>query len=239
MRTMTCKLRRLGLGLATLGVVALGAACNRTDPAAEHQADNIEHQGTQQADQLRAQADQLQHTASQEADQIRAQASHHADELRSQADMRADQLRAQADQARHGASQQADQIRGDGRHAADTTPTGVETTPTAHSRFGAARGGGPVALPTAWEQYAEARCDREARCNNVGSGRRYGDRATCLTAARQDRHDAWGANACRAGVNAEHLSACLSDVRTQECSNPIQDLARVAACRTGEICDGR
>ncbi len=154
---------------------------------------------------------------------------HRADQIEHQGDQAARRLRAQADEVAHSASRRADEVRDQARNTDWGVPRVQPVAP-------GARGGGPIALDTARDQYAAARCDREERCNNVGPGRRHDTRAACLSSARADRTGSWDSADCRMGVNSNHLSDCLAAVRGQDCNNPIDDLSRLAACRSGEVC---
>jgi hypothetical protein len=167
--------------------------------------------------------------AERHAEQVRAQADRMADDLRARADdlersggtaaqQQADQLRAQADQVRQqGQAQASEAEHARGDHAA--------------------RGGGP-AMRAAMRSYAEARCDREARCHHLGVGQRYRDRAVCLADEANNRSQNWeAADECRAhSVNQARLAECLNAVRTDDCNDPVDALSRLSACSPGEVC---
>lgn len=154
---------------------------------------------------------------------------HQANTVERQGDRLAEQLRARADEVVHRASVRADQLRHEAGEGWNSLPSVQPVAP-------GARGGGPIGLDTARGEYAAARCDREERCNNVGAGRTHSSRSECLTDARNDRRDSWDSAECRQGINSARLSDCLAAVRSQNCNNPMDDLTRLATCRSGEVC---
>jgi hypothetical protein len=81
-----------------------------------------------------------------------------------------------------------------------------------------------------------ARCDREQRCNNVGSGKKYETRDACVTKVQSDWQAELNAFECPQGIVQPELDECLDEIRTEGCANPFEALSRVAACRQGEIC---
>jgi len=90
--------------------------------------------------------------------------------------------------------------------------------------------------PNALNNIAEARCDRELRCNNVGQVRRYESSQTCRTVVRNDFSRDLNPAECQGGIDRAELSECMSDIRTEDCNNPIDTLSRLAACRTSDLC---
>lgn len=130
----------------------------------------------------------------------------------------AEQLRTQATTQEHQADLRAEQIRAEGvRQAAVRGPM--------------------LTLTDARARYAEARCERENGCNNIGQGRRYTNREACVTTASAERFASWDSDDCtRTGVDAAKLGDCLNAVRAQSCGNPVDDVARVTACRGAAVC---
>ncbi len=83
---------------------------------------------------------------------------------------------------------------------------------------------------------AEARCAREDRCNNVGDDRTYSSTQDCLARVRADWKDDLNARECPGGVNEAQLSECMTAIREEECSSPLDTLSRVAECTAAQIC---
>ncbi|MBX3203489.1 MAG: hypothetical protein KF764_00410 [Labilithrix sp.] len=82
---------------------------------------------------------------------------------------------------------------------------------------------------------ASARCDREVSCNDVGAGKKYADRDTCMREAGQNARGTLRADQC-ATLDQSNLSSCLNDIKNERCSNPLDSLERVASCARGKLC---
>jgi len=193
--------------VATFGQWAAG--CRKTE--ADRQAEKVQAQSNQAAENLKSRADELERAG------------------REAAYKQAEQIRAEADRTREEGRAKAEELRDQEHNLAGTND---------YSGYrGPARGGGP-SVQSALQSYAETRCNREVRCNNIGVGKRYRNVQTCISDQVNDRSQSWEvANECRShGVNQEHLRQCLTAVRTQDCGNPIDDISRLAQCRVGEVC---
>ncbi|NUP12156.1 MAG: hypothetical protein HOW73_39420 [Polyangiaceae bacterium] len=83
---------------------------------------------------------------------------------------------------------------------------------------------------------ALARCEREQRCNNVGEGKKWKDSSQCNADISKDVRDDLNAEDCPGGVDQKELTECLSEIRNEDCGNPLDKLERVAACRESDIC---
>ena len=82
----------------------------------------------------------------------------------------------------------------------------------------------------------QARCDREMRCNNVGSGKKYESTSDCVTKTRADWRDDLNARECPNGVVSTQLSSCVKQIKEESCGNPVEKLESVLACRTVDLC---
>jgi hypothetical protein len=94
------------------------------------------------------------------------------------------------------------------------------------------------ATSRASDSLAEARCARETRCENVGADRKYSTVDDCLMRTRADWEQDLNARECPGGVNEQQLDECLAEVRGEDCNSPLDTLERVAACTSGQICQG-
>lgn len=94
-----------------------------------------------------------------------------------------------------------------------------------------------VALSTdaAATEIASARCNHEAACGTVGTGRTYEARDQCknefLRSARADS----AAQACPAGIGARLLDDCTGRLRQESC-HPLSTLSLMSACRPAALC---
>lgn len=80
---------------------------------------------------------------------------------------------------------------------------------------------------------ALARCDREASCGNLGSGR---TRESCLTEMRGKAEGDLNTAKCPGGVARKPLDSCLTEIQGEACSHPLDTLERLAACNTSALC---
>ncbi|HYP89427.1 MAG TPA: DUF6184 family natural product biosynthesis lipoprotein [Polyangiaceae bacterium] len=92
------------------------------------------------------------------------------------------------------------------------------------------------ATRTAAEQIAQARCEREQQCGNVGKDQTFSSSQDCLTRIRNDWKDELNARECPGGINDKQLSECVAQVKAEACSNPFDTLARITECTAGQIC---
>lgn len=83
---------------------------------------------------------------------------------------------------------------------------------------------------------ADARCAREARCDNVGADKKYTSTEACGQKLRADMKDDLNAKDCPGGVSQKDLDACLSAIKAETCGNVLDSIERVAACRTSALC---
>jgi hypothetical protein len=86
---------------------------------------------------------------------------------------------------------------------------------------------------------AEARCDREVACDNVGDGHRWASKTDCLNDVRGDLRDKLSSDDCPNGVDERHLNECLKDARTERCGNPLDSIGRSSSCGKSELCLGK
>jgi hypothetical protein len=82
----------------------------------------------------------------------------------------------------------------------------------------------------------EARCTREAACNNIGLDKRYGNRDSCVAKLKSEMQNDLNASDCPKGIDRKELDECLSEIRSESCNNPIEKIERLAACRTSDLC---
>jgi hypothetical protein len=83
---------------------------------------------------------------------------------------------------------------------------------------------------------AEARCDRETRCENVGTDKKFANRQACMDQIRERSKDALNPKACPGGVDSKALGECLEEIRNEDCSSPLETVERMAACNTVDLC---
>jgi hypothetical protein len=89
---------------------------------------------------------------------------------------------------------------------------------------------------TAAEQIAQARCERERTCGNIGNDQTYSSSEDCLARIQNDWKEELNARECPGGINEQQLNECLAQVRSEACSNPFDALARITECTSAQIC---
>jgi hypothetical protein len=123
-------------------------------------------------------------------------------------------------------------------------PTASNTAKPAPSAQAPAIGGGPtdtaphippsprVAVVT----LAEAECNHEKSCNNIGQGKKYKTVDECVS--KVSKNDAKGVNAksCPGGINEGNLNRCVAAMRDEACGSPIGALQRGEACKIDAYC---
>ncbi len=83
---------------------------------------------------------------------------------------------------------------------------------------------------------AQTRCEREQRCGQVGRGRRHNTAQACRARVVSDTSSDVDALVCQSGVGRRELDECRREIRDQDCSVPLDSIARVTACRTTDLC---
>jgi hypothetical protein len=87
---------------------------------------------------------------------------------------------------------------------------------------------------------ANARCDYELRCNNIGEARDFNNREHCMDAARNDATQELTEDPdCRRGIKPEDLNECTSQLRERSCGTVMgvfDKLSTVVSCRSAELC---
>ncbi len=94
----------------------------------------------------------------------------------------------------------------------------------------------PGANQNAIMQITSARCAFEQRCNNFGADGDYKDMADCEAKVREEWRDDLNAMECPGGVEQDELEECLTEIRNTGCDQPFDNLGRMLACRSSDIC---
>jgi hypothetical protein len=95
---------------------------------------------------------------------------------------------------------------------------------------------GTVSNTSAIDRIVSARCAREAACNNIGTDKKFTTNDSCSREIRADMHEDLKASECPYGIDQKELNECLTEIRNENCNNPIEKIERVAACRTSDLC---
>jgi len=107
--------------------------------------------------------------------------------------------------------------------------TGPQTAPSTNNAT-------TMTNTVALNRIADARCAREAACDNIGNDKNYATTQACAQKIRDDMRNDLGAKDCPNGVTTQKLDACLASIKAESCSNVLDRLERLIACRTSELC---
>lgn len=83
---------------------------------------------------------------------------------------------------------------------------------------------------------AQARCEQQQRCEQIGAGKKHATMSTCLSAVTADYGEDLSAFECPGGFDSKELNECLSELRGEGCDAPFQRLGSIVACRSSDIC---
>jgi len=86
------------------------------------------------------------------------------------------------------------------------------------------------------DQIAQARCDREGSCDNIGDGKAYANQKACLNDIRGKGFNDFTATTCPNGIDSSQLQKCLAEIRGERCGSPIDTISRINSCRTEALC---
>lgn len=107
----------------------------------------------------------------------------------------------------------------------------MAASPTTEPRMSAA---------SAATKVAAAECDKEQRCNNVGTGMKYSSRQHCIDTFGRDINDDFGKDEdCLNGVSLADLNDCVDHLKTEDCGGvtaPVESVQASMMCRSNALC---
>ena len=86
------------------------------------------------------------------------------------------------------------------------------------------------------QNLADANCNRELGCGNIGPGRRYETQALCLGTFEREKYEELGFRECLLGVDYLQLDACAQQITAADCRLPLDTLEPLDACGSRELC---
>jgi hypothetical protein len=96
---------------------------------------------------------------------------------------------------------------------------------------------GPTVDPGVVDRLANARCDREQTCDNVGDGRKYASRHVCMDQQKGSIANDLNSFQCPRGIDGAAVQQCLSAIGGEECgAHPVEAITRMDRCRNGAMC---
>lgn len=89
---------------------------------------------------------------------------------------------------------------------------------------------------TAIERIVTARCAREVTCSNLGPDKHFETSDKCVQEVTAHYKEDLRGDACSHGVDGDALDHCLSAIKSESCTNPLDAVARLNDCRAGKLC---
>jgi len=93
-----------------------------------------------------------------------------------------------------------------------------------------------VANDRAVEKMANANCERELACENVGLGRRYETPAMCVGTFEREKYSELGFGKCLLGVDYVQLDLCIREIKDADCGSALYTLDALGACHSSKLC---
>lgn len=93
-----------------------------------------------------------------------------------------------------------------------------------------------IANGPAVDRIVASRCARELTCSNVGPDKHFTTSDACVFEVRKRMEGELSNNECPMGIDGRELDDCLDAIRKESCSNAIETIGRIAACRTSKLC---
>ena len=95
---------------------------------------------------------------------------------------------------------------------------------------------GGMSNDLAIERIVGARCARETACSNVGADKHFVSPEVCARELHSRISHDLEPKDCPRGLDGAALDKCLDAIRSESCSNPIDAIQRLTACRTSGLC---
>lgn len=95
---------------------------------------------------------------------------------------------------------------------------------------------GRDANDAAIEKLSSAKCERETRCGNIGDGKKFATERSCMDENRGAKRDDLRTSDCPGGIDKRALDKCLAEIRAEHCSNALDKINRLTACRDNALC---
>jgi len=94
----------------------------------------------------------------------------------------------------------------------------------------------PTVDATSVERIANARCEHEKACKNIGAGKEYATYQICADSFRASIGNELNGYSCPKGIDRDQVRHCLAAIENEACNHPLDTLQRVDKCRNGALC---
>jgi len=116
------------------------------------------------------------------------------------------------------------------------TPQPADTTSKAQTDKGVTAMQ-PNVDATTVERIANARCEHEKSCKNVGGGKEYATHQICVDSFRASIGNELNSYSCPKGIDRDQVAHCLAAIENEACNHPLDTLQRLDKCRSGALCE--
>lgn len=93
----------------------------------------------------------------------------------------------------------------------------------------------PLTQPGARDGAAAAVCDWAGRCGNIGAGKTYESRQSCLVTWTANIEKTWTPATCKKIVQAEY-DLCVDSIKLATCENGVDLVAVLSKCGADKVC---
>ena len=93
-----------------------------------------------------------------------------------------------------------------------------------------------VANDRAVQKMANANCERELACGNIGRGRRYETPEMCVGTFEREKYSELGFGKCLLGVDYIQLDRCVREIESESCRSALYTLDGLGACGSSKLC---
>jgi len=93
-----------------------------------------------------------------------------------------------------------------------------------------------VPIDQAVHQLAAERCTRESSCTNAGGEHKYASGDACMHEIHQSTKAEFSATPCSLAIENRRLQDCIEAVHEKGCSNTLDKVMSIPACRAENLC---
>jgi hypothetical protein len=86
------------------------------------------------------------------------------------------------------------------------------------------------------QRLAEATCEREQSCGTIGPGAYFKSREDCIGSMHTKLDPELNPSMCPRGIDRGAFEGCISSLRSNECTQPSDQITRAARCSPSDLC---
>ncbi|WP_394830278.1 DUF6184 family natural product biosynthesis lipoprotein [Pendulispora rubella] len=93
-----------------------------------------------------------------------------------------------------------------------------------------------VPIDEAVHRLAAERCNRESSCTGAGGDHKYANGDACIHEIYQSTKAEYASTPCSLAIENRRLEDCIDAVHDKGCSNTLEKVTRIPACRAESLC---